>query len=84
METVDTPRLKSPVKKLADFFHRSRDKWKAKYFVKRNESILLANKVRAVEKSRQHWKELAQSAQQHAKQAKAELQDLREQLKKSQ
>ncbi len=90
MESVDTAQFKSPLKKLVEFFRGSRDKWKTKYFLKRDESILLANKVRAVEKSRQHWKELAQSAEQQAKQAKAELHEhreelheLREELKKS-
>ena len=68
---------------LVEFFRASRDKWKAKYFLKRDESILLANKVRAVEKSRQHWKELAQVAERQAKQVKAELHELREELKKS-
>ena len=83
MESVDTAEFKSPVKKLVEFFRTSRDKWKAKYFLKRDESILLANKVRAVEKSRLHWKELAHAAKLQAKQAKAELHELREELKKS-
>lgn len=83
MGSVDVAQLKSPVKKLADFFCRSRDKWKAKYVIKRNESIMLANKVRATEKSRQHWKDIARSANEQVKQAKAEIQELREALKKS-
>jgi len=83
MESLDTAQLKSPIKKLVGFFRRSRDKWKAKYFVKRDESILLANKVRAIQKSREHWRELAEVAQQKAKQATAELHELREELKKS-
>lgn len=83
MESVDTAAVnefKSPVKKLVEFFRGSRDKWKAKYILKRDENIRLANLVRAVEKSRQHWKELAKTAQQKAK---AELHELREKLKKS-
>lgn len=82
MELVNTAPLKSPVKKLATFFRLSRDKWKAKYFLKRDEGILLTNKVRALEKSRQQWRERAQSAVQQAKQTKAELHDLREEVKK--
>ena len=82
MESMDTAQLKSPVKKLVEFFRRSRNKWKAKYFVKRDDSILLANKVRAIQKSRTYWRELAQDAQQKAKQAITDLHDLREELKK--
>ena len=52
MESMDTAQLKSTVKKLDEFFRRIRNKWKAKYFVKRDKSILLANKVRAIQKSR--------------------------------
>ena len=83
MESVDTAQFKSPIKKLVEFFRGSRDKWKTKYFLKRDESILLANKVRAVEKSRQRWRELAQNAEQKAKQAMVELYAVREELKKS-
>ena len=82
MESMDTAQFKSPVKKLVEFFRRSRNKWKAKYFVKRDDSILLANKVRAIQKSRTYWRELAQDAQQKAKQAITDLHDLREELKK--
>jgi gas vesicle protein len=82
MESVSTVEFKSPVKKLSEFFRRSRDNWKEKYLRKRDENILLANKVRAVEKSRQHWSEVAQAAKQEVKQAKAELRQLREELKK--
>ncbi len=52
----------SPVKKLAVFFEKARDRWKAKYIAKRDQAILLANQVRAVEKSREHWKSVAQEA----------------------
>jgi hypothetical protein len=82
MESVSTTEFKSPVKKLVEFFRGSRDKWKEKYFLKRDESILLANKVRAIEKSRQHWSEVAQSAKLEAKKAKAELLRVKEELKK--
>ena len=83
MNSVETVQFKSPVRKLVEFFRGSRDKWKAKYFLKRDENILLANKVRAVQKSREHWKELAQNAEQTAKQANAALRQLREDQKKS-
>jgi hypothetical protein len=54
--------LKSPIKQLAVFFRRSRDEWKAKYLVKRDQAILLANQVRAVEKSRALWRVKAEKA----------------------
>lgn len=60
--TTTTSEYKSPVKKLAAFFEKARDKWKAKYIAKRDQAILLANQVRAVEKSREHWRTVAQDA----------------------
>lgn len=60
--TSESSEYSSPVKKLAVFFEKARDRWKAKYMAKRNQAILLANQVRAVEKSREHWKSVAQEA----------------------
>lgn len=82
MEFVKTAQFKSPVKKLVEFFRESRDKWKEKYLLKRDESILLANKVRAIEKSRQHWCDVAKAAKLEAKQAKSELLRVTQELKK--
>jgi len=62
MPAASVDELKSPVKKLVEFFRRSRDKWKAKYFEKRDKSILLANQIRAVEKSREQWRLKAEDA----------------------
>lgn len=67
---------KSPLKKLVSFFEKSRDKWKAKYFAKRDQAILLANQVRAVEKSREFWRMMAIEA-------KRELDELKQVEKKS-
>lgn len=82
MESVGTDEFKSPVKKLVEFFRTSRDKWKQRYILKRDESILLANKVRAVEKSRQRWSEVARAAKLEVRQVKAELQRVTDELKK--
>jgi len=60
----------SPLKKLAIFFEKSRDSWKAKYFAKRDQAILLANQVRAVTKSREVWRVAAQDAQRELKELK--------------
>jgi hypothetical protein len=67
MPAASVDELKSPVKKLVEFFRGSRDKWKAKYFEKRDKSILLANQIRAVEKSREQWRLKAEDAQQRIK-----------------
>lgn len=71
-----TSEFKSPVKKLAAFFEKARDNWKAKYIAKRDQAILLANQVRAVEKSREHWRTVALEA-------KRELQEMKQAQKKS-
>ena len=68
--TTTTSEYKSPVKKLAAFFEKARDNWKAKYIAKRDQAILLANQVRAVEKSREHWKSVAQEARRELQQMK--------------
>ena len=65
MPVASVNELKSPVKKLVEFFRGSRDKWKAKYVEKRDKAILLANQVRAVEKSREQWRMKAEEAQRH-------------------
>jgi hypothetical protein len=66
---------KSPLKKLTAYFEKARDNWKAKYMAKRDQAILLANQVRAVEKSRDHWKTVALEV-------KRELQHLKQSQKK--
>lgn len=55
---------KSPLRKLALFFERSRDGWKAKYAELKRERKLMENQVRAVEKSRAMWMTRAQTAEQ--------------------
>jgi hypothetical protein len=70
---------KSPLRKLVQFFRRSRDGWKAKYLAKKERYKLIANQVRAVEKSRAKWRQTAEEAQQRVRQLQQEL----EQHKKS-
>jgi gas vesicle protein len=53
---------KSPVKKLARFFEKSRDQWKAKYSEAKTTIVYLRNRVQSLEKSRDHWKRQAQEA----------------------
>ena len=59
--TKDTV-YKSPIKKLARFFEKSRDQWKAKYSEAKITIVYLKNRVRSLEKSRDHWKKQAQEA----------------------
>lgn len=62
---------KSPVRKLALFFKRSRDKWKLKMASAKKELKRLENRVRFLEKSRDQWKEKARRLE--AKSARLEV-----------
>jgi chromosome segregation ATPase len=68
---------RSPVRKLMRFFKRSRDKWKAKYAELRKNYRVVDNKVRAVTKSREHWRQMAEQAQQEARRLKEELEGIK-------
>jgi chromosome segregation ATPase len=69
--------LRSPVRKLMQFFESSRDKWKAKYSKLRKQYRLADNKVRAVTKSRERWKQLAEQAQHEARRLREELESIK-------
>lgn len=47
---------KSPVRKLVNFFEKSRDNWKEKYQRNKKENQKLKNKVCALKTSQQKWK----------------------------
>ena len=68
---------KSPLRKLTRFFLDSRDRWKAKYTALKQQCKLLGNQVRAVETSRQKWKEDARQAQQQVRQLQQELDEFK-------
>lgn len=68
---------KSPTAKLLKFFPQSRDRWKAKCQAVRSENKKLANQTRAVEKSREHWKELAKSRLRRIDELEREVQELK-------
>ena len=72
---MDAQTFKSPARKLVPFFQRSRDNWKRKYMEIKRERKKLANQVRAVEKSRKHWKELASQERERAQQLERELEE---------
>jgi chromosome segregation ATPase len=67
------PKWKSPLRKLAGFFKKSRDRWKDKYFTKKEQYKRMGNQARAVEKSRAKWRAAAEQAQEQARQLEREL-----------
>lgn len=77
---METQEFKSPQKKLVRFFQQSRDGWKAKYMDCKRELKRLGNQVRAVEKSRSHWKDVARQEQARCKQLARELEELKRSL----
>lgn len=70
-------KFSSPTSKLVRFFESSRDRWKAKQRKLRDERKLLLNQTRAVEKSREAWRERASAAEQRAKELERELAELK-------
>lgn len=74
-QVVRVPR--SPMRKLVRFFHKSRDKWKAKYSEMRRKYRVADNKVRAVKKSRESWRQVAEQAQQDVRRLREELESLK-------
>ena len=79
-EPIEIDTFRSPRKKLLRFFHSSRDRWKAKCLLAKSERKLLANQVRAVEKSRQTWRERFQAEQCKNKELQRELAELKRAL----
>lgn len=67
----------SPVTKLVRFFERSRDRWKAKHLVVQKSCKLLRNQTRAVEKSRESWRQRAVTAEARATELEHELEHLK-------
>jgi hypothetical protein len=67
----------SPPDKLVRFFESSRNRWKEKEKALRIERKLLLNQTRAVEKSRQMWRERASLAEQRLKELGREVEDLK-------
>jgi F0F1-type ATP synthase membrane subunit b/b' len=69
---------KSPVPKLLSFFESSRDRWKSKCRTAKQANKLLANQTRAVEKSREQWKQAAQDAQRRIEELEREVEELKQ------
>lgn len=76
-ETTAKKAFASPVSKLLPFFLKSRDGWKEKHHQTKAKCKKLSNQVRAVEKSRRHWRELAAEQQQRVRELERELEELK-------
>lgn len=74
---METKEFRSPARKLVSFFQHSRDMWKAKCQERKYAAKLLSNQVRAVEKSREQWKEKAKSHEERVRQLEGELSELK-------
>ncbi len=72
---------KSPVRKLARFFEKSRDQWKAKCREAKRMIRLFKNRIRFLEKSRDRWRQRAKEMKQELTEAEAREQELKEELK---
>lgn len=70
-------RFTSPGRKLLPFFISSRDNWKAKHHELKKEAKLLSNQVRAVETSREHWRERATAAERRAAELERQIEELK-------
>lgn len=71
---------KSPVRKLARFFEKSRDQWKAKCREAKRMIRLLKSRIRFLEKSRDRWRQRAKEMKQKLTEAEAREWDLKEEV----
>lgn len=76
MDTTER-QLKSPVRKLVVFFRKSRDQWKARHHKLRAQLKLDQNQVRAVEKSRDSWRQRAEFAERERARLEQEVASLK-------
>jgi predicted nuclease with TOPRIM domain len=67
---------KSPVRKLARFFEKSRDQWKSKHRRTKASVKRLKNRVRFLDKSKEQWKSRVQEPEIEVARLKAREQDL--------
>jgi hypothetical protein len=80
MSETKATSYKSPVRKLVVFFRGSRDGWKEKHHEVKAECKKLSNQVRAVEKSRQQWREQAQTQERRVRELEREVEELKRAL----
>lgn len=71
---IDVRKYASPVWKLVRFFRNSRNRWKSKCMAIKHAYKLLKNQVRAVERSRAHWKQVVEQQKRRIAELEVELQ----------
>lgn len=71
---------KSPVRKLARFFEKSRDQWKTKCREAKRMIRLLKSRIRFLEKSRDRWRQRAKEIKQKLTEAEARERELKEEV----
>ena len=69
----DAPKYRSPKRVLARAFEISRDLWKRKYELLREELKALRTDVRDLRRSREHWRAKAAVLEQRAKELQTQL-----------
>ena len=72
---MESNAFKSPVKRLVRFCEKSRDGWKAKHHALKQQLKKSRNQVRAVEKSRARWREVAQQERRRVRELSRELEE---------
>jgi hypothetical protein len=68
--TTQTTKFLSPAHKVRQFLERSRELWKGKHQDLKKQLKLAFNQIRAVEKSRQQWRDRALAAEAQLRKAK--------------
>ncbi len=69
----EAPEYLSPKRVLARAFEISRDLWKGKYNLSREELKALRTDVRDLRRSREHWRAKAEALEQKAKELQTQL-----------
>ena len=80
MSTEREKSYKSPIKKLAGFFEKSRDQWKAKYQDAKTKLKRLSNRVGYLEGSRARWKKRAKELEGELAEVRKERDALRKKV----
>lgn len=76
MQTLEME-FSSPPHKLIRFFRSSRDKWKTKHQKVKKDLKLAQNQVRAVERSRTKWRQVAEGTRDEVARLQAELEEIK-------
>jgi hypothetical protein len=71
--TTEENAYRSPLSKLVQFFHKSRDGWKQKCQAAKARAKRLYNHIVKLKASRNRWKEIARQSRREAEQLRQEL-----------